>query len=109
MLLLSLDSQKLSLVLDSLNSEPLSTGMMKFLFCKTTHYSLTGIYHFLPNVPKDRNSWPVHLIVTILRSAVKATDQAILHRPSITWYNLDFPLLEKEITGEIVMYTIVGL
>lgn len=108
MLLLSLDSQKLSLVLDSLNSEPLSTGMMKFLCCKTTHYFLTGTT-FCPVSPKDRNSWPVYLIVTILRIAVKATDQAILHRPSITWYNLDFPLLEKEITGEIAMYTIVGL
>lgn len=59
--------------------------------------------------PKDGNSWPVHLIVTILRIVVKATDQAILHRPSITWYNWDFPLLEKETTGEIAMYTIVGL
>ena len=54
MLLLSLDSQKLSLVLDSLNSEPLSTGMMKFLCCKTTHYFLTGIYHFLPSVPQGQ-------------------------------------------------------
>lgn len=51
MLLLSLYSQKLSLVLDSLNFEPLVYRDDEVSVLQNNNF-LTGIYHLLPNVPQ---------------------------------------------------------
>lgn len=51
MLLLSLYSQKLSLVLDSLKFEPLVYRDGEVSVLQNNNF-LTGIYHFLPNVPQ---------------------------------------------------------